>query len=374
MRFLVFSVQATLLFFAATFVFDCVHWALHRCARSRSQWLRAVASLHLAHHEFLGPDLQPDDRFLRGNLFKHALPEYGTQVAVIATGFLVLDSPAVVLALAIATFQSARPVARRGRDPNHRPLTRVMPPPHRLLVSPAYHALHHVYPDRYFGSYTALFDRLMGTACQLRGKRVVLTGASGALGAPLRALLEREGVAHVDTPRFGVDYGYGDYERLAPVLERADVLVLAHGSKHADAMAANCDSFVALIERFKALTVDRRLPPEVWAVGSEIEAYPAFGIAALAPYLESKRAFARHARRYYRDDRILYRHIVPSAFRSRMGGGLLSGEAVARVTMFLIRRGFRYVPVTYTGVALWNYLKFMFHRTVAPPPRQPSRG
>ncbi len=133
-------------------------------------------------------------------------------------------------------------------------------------------------------------------------------------------------------------------------------------------MQANCESFVALIERFKALTKHRRFPVEVWAVGSEIECHPAFGDPDLKVYLESKRAFARHARRYYRDRDILYRHVVPSAFRSRMGPGLISGRTAAWLALFLIRRGLRYVPVTYTGVALVNYLKFLFRVNAAPAP------
>jgi hypothetical protein len=41
-----------------------------------------------------------------------------------------------------------------------------------------------------------------------------------------------------------------------------------------------------------------------------------------------------------------------------MGPGLISGEAAAALAMFFIRRGFRYIPVTYTGIAWVNYLKF----------------
>ena len=32
------------------------------------------------------------------------------------------------------------------------------------------------------------------------------------------------------------------------------------------------------------------------------------------------------------------------------------------MALFLIRRGFRYVPVTYTGIALLNYFKFLLAR------------
>ena len=133
---------------------------------------------------------------------------------------------------------------------------------------------------------------------------------------------------------FGRDYRYDDYTRLDDVLRETDVLVLCHGAKGELAMQANCDSFVAIIERFRSLTRDRRFPVEVWAVGSEIEFHPTFGVPALRPYLESKRAFARHARGYWRDRTFVYRHIVPAAFRSRMGPGLMSGTTAVPLAVF----------------------------------------
>jgi hypothetical protein len=105
----------------------------------------------------------------------------------------------------------------------------------------------------------------------------------------------------------------------------------------------------------------------VWAVGSEIEAHPHFGVEELKRYKVSKVAFAQHARRYFWDADILYRHIVPSAFTSPMGPGLMSGKAAAAVTWFLIRRGVRYVPVTYTGIAFLNFFKFLFRVNALPP-------
>ncbi|HEY1098023.1 MAG TPA: hypothetical protein VGF99_03805, partial [Myxococcota bacterium] len=84
------------------------------------------------------------------------------------------------------------------------------------------------------------------------------------------------------------------------------------------------------------------------------------GNEELKIYSASKRNYARYAHAYYLDERVLYRHIVPSAFTSPMGKGLISGELAAKIAMFFIDRGFRYVPVTYTGVALYNYLKFVF--------------
>ena len=79
-------------------------------------------------------------------------------------------------------------------------------------------------------------------------------------------------------------------------------------------------------------------------------------------------SFARRARSLFHQSDLLYRHIVPSAFKSVMGPGLISGDFAAAWAWFLIKRGYRYVPVSYTGIALLNYLKFVFriHASVTP--------
>ena len=201
----------------------------------------------------------------------------------------------------------------------------------------------------------------------LAGRRVALTGGSGSFGSAMRELLERAG-ARVTPLKFGVDFTYDDYSGTDAALRDADILVLAHGAKGELAMAANCDSFVALIERFRAMPArPDGATREVWAVGSEIEFHPAFGVPEIQSYARSKRAFARHAAEYVHAPDLVYRHIVPAAFRSRMGPGLMSGRTTARVALWLIRRGWRYVPVTYTGIAFLNYLPYRLrawrHRT-----------
>lgn len=105
---------------------------------------------------------------------------------------------------------------------------------------------------------------------------------------------------------------------------------------------------------------DRLTPPEIWAVGSEIELHGDMGIEALKPYAASKRAFAARAREFYTSPDLTYRHIVPAAFTSRMGKGLMSADVAAALSLFFIRRGFTYVPVTYTTLAVWNYIRFRF--------------
>ena len=88
----------------------------------------------------------------------------------------------------------------------------------------------------------------------------------------------------------------------------------------------------------------------------------------------SKRAFARAAARLFFDPEILYRHIVPSAFRSRMGPGLMSGHTAARVAFWLIRHGFRYVPVTYTGIAFLNFVPFFLRCGLRPRAKAVQEG
>jgi hypothetical protein len=355
-----FAVGTVLLYIASTIVFDGLHFALHRCTHSRHRLVRMVGAPHAVHHEFLGTDLRFDDRLTWPNIWAHRVPEWLVQVGATACAAWFVPLSWVGCAVAAHTVVFVVSVVQRGRDANHVSFATV-PSPRSCFVGSAYHALHHAFPDRYMSSFVKLFDWVAGTGCQLQGRRIAMTGASGAFGEPFRQLLEQAG-ATVIPLKFGQEWTYGDYDGVDRALGEADILVLAHGAKGPSAMQANCESFVALIERFLARHPRAQIPVEVWAVGSEIEAHPAWGNAELQRYLESKRAYARHAWRYFRDRRLTYRHIVPSAFRSPMGPGLISGRTAARIALFFIRRGIRYVPVTYTGIAFANYWKFVFSR------------
>lgn len=356
--------QSAALFVVATFILDAIHYALHLGLNSPHRWLRRLASPHLTHHVFFDRRLRYHEQALWPNLVHHVIPKYLTQMAVCATAFAALDPRAVILVMTGFTFLFVNVMILKGKDYYHLPAPRVAPARGTVLVRASYHALHHIYPDSYISLYTTLFDRLMGTACQITGRKVALTGASGAFGSAMKELLEADG-ASVVTLKFGVDYTYDDYSGADAALDGADILVLAHGAKGDLAMQANCDSFLALIERYRELARDRQVPGEVWAVGSEIECHPAFGDPELQSYARSKRAYARHAARLMHDPDVLYRHIVPSAFRSQMGPGLISGRAAASMALWLIRRGFRYVPVTYTGVALVNFVPFCLRGLLA---------
>jgi hypothetical protein len=364
-----YGAQAFIVFITASFVFDLIHYLLHRFVESRYEFVRRIGRLHLAHHDYFDTQLQFNNDLYLMNFIKHSLPEYCTQLTVCSLALLVFDwVPVAVTACLFTVRVIISEFLLRGQDTHHRPMA-IVPGRHgRIFVESTYHALHHIYRDNYISSYTTLFDRIMGTCCQLRGRRVAMTGSHGALGAPLKERLEAAGVACVKPLIFGQDFTFGDYSSLDASLRETDILILCHGSKKEDAMPANCDSFVEIIERFRMLARGRRLPAEIWAIGSESEIHPALGNPARQVYLESKRAFARHARRYYADKSIIYRHIVPAGFKSRMGWGLISGDTTAAIMLFLIKRGFRYIPITYTGFALANFFKFIFFVPKAPAP------
>jgi monoglucosyldiacylglycerol epimerase len=346
------------LFVVATFVFDAIHFSLHLCLNSRFRWLRNLASPHEAHHAFFDRRLRYHDEVAVPNLIHNVIPEYATQMVVCGLALVVLGPLPVIVVMVGFTAVFARAMVLQGKDHNHIPFPIIPVARGTLLVRAPYHAMHHIYSDSYLSSYMTLFDRLMGTACQVRGRRVALTGASGSFGSAIKNLLEHAGAIVVPL-RFGIDWNYGDYSGTDTVLESTDILVLAHGAKGEQAMQANCDSFLALTDQFKGLTRNRQVPAEVWAIGSEIECHPAFGDAGLRSYARSKRAFARAAARLMQERDLLYRHIVPSASCSRMGPGLMTGRMAAAVAFWLIRRGFLYVPVTYTGIAFLNFIPFV---------------
>lgn len=360
-------VRVVLLYAFATAAFDCLHFALHRSLRARSSVLRFLGGLHQHHHDFLDTELRFHDAKVVANFVYHRIPEFFTQVVLIGLASFVIDRITVGATLILVTLLFLETTRRRGRDSNHVAFDTLPVLRSGLFVGPVYHALHHIHPDSYMSSFTTFFDRIAGTGCQMKGRRFVMSGASGSFGAPLKEMLEREGASVVTPIKFGVDYTYDDYDRLDPIFREADVLVLCHGAKGAQAMQANCDSFLEMIERFRALHRDDRFPVEVWAVGSEIECHPAWGNPELQVYLESKRAFARRARWYFHHGSFIYRHIVPSAFTSPMGPGLISGRTAAAIAMFFLRRGFHYIPVTYSGIALLNYFKFLFRVHATPP-------
>ncbi|KAI2869918.1 hypothetical protein CBS147343_7594 [Aspergillus niger] len=275
-----------------------------------------------------------------------------------------LDTNALSLVLVVQTIRSLFVIISNGQDSNHIALDKVPKDHSWAFVGPEYHSLHHIYPDRYMGSMVKLFDWVAGTAYSLKNKTVVMTGGSGAFGQAMEKQLLAEGVKSIHKLQFGKDWNNEDFSRVGPTLEGADIIILAHGTKGSDAMDSNCTSSVRLIELFmqhmSAQSQRTKVLPEIWYVGSEAELHPAWGGPEMVRYTASKRAFLPYARALYKSDKVIYRHIVPAAFDSRMGKAIVSADWAARCTMSWIRRGAYYVPVTYTGLAYLNFFKFLF--------------
>lgn len=349
--------QAFLAFLFGTVLFDVLHFSMHRWMKSNSLILKKIGNWHSVHHRFLPGDLVIRKDWADKNLFRHVTLEYFVQLCGIGLSGFFVSHIAQLLAMIFSSLLFVIVWRCRGADLHHSSYTVL--PAYRggFFVTANYHALHHVFPNNFFSSYIKLLDFVLGTGLQLSGRHVVMTGGNGALGSHMKKMLIKEG-ATVISLKFGIDYDYQNYEQLKPILYEADILFLCHGSKYDNAQKANCDSFIQLIELFKTRPKKSLIPLEVWGVGSEIECHPYFGIKKLRPYAESKRNYAKKARTYFNDTEIQYRHLVHSAFTSSMGPGLMSAKFAARVTMFFLKRGFRYIPVTYTGFALLNYFRF----------------
>ncbi|KAH7140998.1 hypothetical protein EDB81DRAFT_799281 [Dactylonectria macrodidyma] len=352
-------------------LFDLVHWAAHRSGRSSNRILRGLARLHVAHHQFFDRQLKFNSSFSARNLLYHLQLELLCQVAgslvswqLVRAMALEMSPPAnqdMALAILFFVIRSCVVAWDEGRDSNHISYNTLPKDPHSVIVGPQYHALHHIDPLSYFGSMIRLVDWCFGTAVTLRGRRITITGGRGAFGQALLKELGQEKGTSIRTVEFGSDWAYENYHGLEAALRNTDILVLAHGSKGPDAFKANCESAVAIIETFMRVREPPRslLLPEIWYVGSEAELHGAW-TDDMRAYTDSKRAFLPFARAYYNDEKFIYRHIVPAAFSSRMGKALVSANWAAKVALWWIRRGARYVPVTYTGMALLNYFRFQY--------------
>lgn len=368
---IVFVLQAALVFIVSTALFDALHWTLHKWEGSRFSMLRTLSSWHWVHHKFLGLDMQINPAYARANVWFHILPEYLTAMAGTLIFLLVFPWPVIAAVAAIRTVMLVMTLREEGLDYNHMSMDRVGGQQGLLWVDNNYHAMHHVYPHNFFSSFANIFDLIFGTTCQIKGRRFLVTGASGAFGSAMVDKLTALG-GIVETAKSGIDFTPGDYDRMREKLERADVLILSHGAKTEDCWNANNITFRELTELFTDIGKTRLAPPEVWALGSEVEFHGDMGMDELKAYSASKRAFALRARDYYRSDALIYRHIVPSSFTSAMGKGAMTAATAVSIALFFIRRGFRYVPVTLTGMAALNYFRFRFFQKEQPDISQPA--
>lgn len=353
--------QGLLIFLGSTVAFDVIHYLLHAAAKSSSPLLRRVGALHAVHHAFLDRSLVIHRELLGANITHHVIPEFLTQASFSLLLLSFLPSRPVFVALSVQSVVFLSILSTRGMDINHRSIARLRAYRPTYFCVPRYHALHHVHPDAYFSSWIKLFDHLAGTGVSLAGRRVAITGGEAGFGAALRKRLEDLGVSRVTALEPGRDCDLADASRLAPVLRDVDILVLAHGLGRGDASSAGCTSYVAAIETFARVAAKRRTPIEVWGLGSEWERWGRSDRRGSGS-VRARRAFARHARRYYVDERVIYRHLVAGKMRSGAGEGRLTPRRAAAMACFFIERGYNFVPVTLTGVALLYFPRFLLLR------------
>jgi hypothetical protein len=298
---------------AGTVFFDAVHWVLHGFLGSRWRVLRWIAWPHSVHHRWLDANLRVRWELKRANVWCHIVPEYLTQLAFGAALLLVLPTAAVGSCMVIQTGVFLLILRDQGLDINHRPIEMLDAHRPSWLCPPAYHALHHVWPDTHFSAYSKLVDWVVGGGLRVRGRRIALAGAATPFGVALAERLEREAPAVLRSLADPQD----------PALAHIDLLILCDPSQDESAW----------IENLIRQTRERQLPPEVWALHDRAE-----------------HALARH---YYRDVRVIYRTIVAAR------ADLLDpprAKRAARTALFLARRGFLYVPATAT--ALQDYFRF----------------
>lgn len=283
-------------------VFDCVHWLLHCLLRSRFAALRWLAMPHAWHHAFLDTQLRIQPAWQRRNFIGHLIPEYLTQLAASALASVVLPLSWVLVCVALQTMMFAFLASQKGLDINHRAVDRLDAYTPSFFAPPAYHALHHVYPDAHFGAYSKLVDLAVGGGIWLAGKRVGVAGQRSvfleALGRELEAAGTSEPIPIADL---------GD-----PELARLDIL-LVDGTP--STRERYCEAYIQA-------TRERQLPPEVWAC--------------------QPRAVDGLALHYFRDVRVSWRALVVP------DGGMADGEtatAAARCAFSRIRRGLHFVSV-----------------------------
>jgi hypothetical protein len=284
---------------------DVVHAALHRFAHTRWRLLRALASLHGAHHAFFDESLRVHPVRFAATVARHLIPEALVRAVLCglvgaALGVVVdVDPSVVVVAVVVVVVDVATVIARRGRDAWHTRAPPLPAPRGDVVVDGAYHALHHAFPDHFLAAHVQVLDRVLGTMLPLARRRVLLTGASRFV-ASLQQELQR---ARADVVRVDVD-ALVDEAAAVAAFAGVDVVVLGHG---ADVRGPR--SYEALVAAAARAQGDRPLPLDVWAIGDDA------AWRARAPLLEH--------------DRVILRRLV----RAPMLG--------ARVTLALLRRGAR---------------------------------
>jgi len=367
--------------FWVEWVRDCYHWLSHA-----STWLYRF---HGVHHRTFRPDLSADAKLYRRSQWVNDVPECGVMLALsplpwlLGSGWfaphwsLLAGVPYTLAFLAGAIARGCGwTKADELTDLTHRPGAFVGRPGN-WLVNREYHWRHHFDNQRaYYCSTFAIFDKLMGTALSLKGKRVAVTGASGTLGRALLAQLRARGAKPValssgsravclpdGTEIETLTWTVGRERDLAAALEPVDILVLNHGinvhqdrSPEAIARSYEVNAFSSwrLLEAFLDTVRDNAAiaRKEVWVNTSEAEVFP-----AVSPLYElSKRTLGDVVTMRRLDAPCTIRKLILGPFKSNLNPiGVMSAEWVAKQILALAVRDTRNIVVTINPL---TYLTF----------------
>jgi hypothetical protein len=332
------------LFLVSTVAFDVIHVLLHRFAGSRSVWMRALGKLHVRHHRFVDQNLDVHEEYTADNLRWHVIPEFLTQSALSLCLFWLVSREVILGTMAIQILVFLLILYARGQDLNHRPIASLRAAQPSWFCVPAYHALHHAYPETHFSSWIKLLDYVLHTGGACAGRRVAFAMPPNAFTAALVEELTARGVAEIAAFKLPTDAESS--QRLVTNLRALDILIL-------DAYALGGGA-VAWIECFARAAAGRKLPPEVWVLSLETSAAASAGQCGIS---------IQSTYHYWTDTRMVYRYIdLPE-------GVLWDAVATRRAahrTMRSIRRGCHYIPTRGFGAGVLGFLRFRFAVLRAP--------
>lgn len=341
--------------------------------------------LHVWHHRVFRPDLTPaSEAIYRKAQWYHDVPEAMVMLAFsLLPGVIALSWKAPYqwaswtgsfYALSFLSSAIARgigvPHADAMTDLTHRPgdFTSLPSP---WFVNRAYHWRHHFdNQDAYYCGTLTLFDKLLGTALSLKGKRIAVTGASGALGRSLLQHLHQQGakvtaltsqpqeieiiinkeVLPIKTHTWKI----GQESDLLELFTTIDILIINHGvnvggQRTPDAIdysyQVNTFSGWRLMELFFSTvrSNEDKVRKEIWLNTSEAEANP-----ALSPLYElSKRTLGDLITLRRLDSPCVVRKLILGPFKSNLNPyGVMSADWVAKQIVNLARRDVRNIIVT----------------------------
>ncbi|MBH8562832.1 bifunctional sterol desaturase/short chain dehydrogenase [Nostoc sp. CENA67] len=351
-----------------------------------------LAKWHNKHHMAYRRDLSVVSlKAYQDSQLYHDILESGLLVVLLTVIALVVQQTGIWLGVAYAcSFLYGASIryfqGKIDTDYNHLPGPLVTIPS-VWWVNRSYHWRHHFDDvNAYYSGVFPLVDKILGTGLSLKGKTVALTGASGALGQALAALLLKQNakvVALTTNPEKlathtglkVVSWQLGQEDELRDSLEKVDILIINHGvnvytSRTQEAINSsyevNTFSALRLMDIFLTTVTgpQAKATKEIWVNTSEAEVSP-----ALSPLYElSKRTLGNIVTLKRLDGDCIIRKLILGPFKSQLNPyGVMSAQQVAHAILFLARRDFRNIivtinPLTYVLFPLKETSTWLYYR------------